>query len=65
MQATEIIEQDYENPFGIHGNKEILENISSSIALDDDITGIVINMVDLGKSRMEDFRQKQLISKEI
>ena len=60
---TDAIEQ-YENPFGVHVHKEKLVNISSSVALDG-IAESILNMVDVGKSRMEDFRQKQLISKEI
>ena len=64
MQVTEVIEQEYENPFGIHVNKEKLVNISSDITLDDDIAESILNMVDVGKSRMKYFRQKGLISKD-
>ena len=35
------------------------------ITLDDGITDSILNVVDVGKSRMKDFRQKGLISKEI
>ena len=56
-QVTKIIEQEYENSFGIHVNKEKLVNIISGGALDDDIAEKTLNMVDAGKSRMEDFRQ--------
>ena len=65
LQVTEVIEQEYENSFGIHVNKEKLVNISYCITLDDDITENILNVVDVGKSRMKVFRQKQLISKEI
>ena len=65
LQVTEAIEQEYESPFGIHVNKEKFVNISSGVALDVDIAESILNMVDVGKSRMEDFRQKRLISKEI
>ena len=65
MQVTEVIEREYENPFGIHVNKEKLVNISFGVTLDDDIAENIINVVDVGKSRMKVFRQKQLISKEI
>ena len=61
MQVTEAIEQEYENLFGIHISNEKLLNISS----DDDIAENIVNEFDVGKSRMKDFRQKQLISKEI
>ena len=61
MQVTEAIEQEYENPFAIHVTNEKLLNISS----DDDIAENIVNAFDVGKSRMKDFRQKQLISKEI
>lgn len=61
MQVTEAIEQEYENLFGIHISNEKLLNISS----DDDIAENIVNAFDVGKSRMKDFRQKQLISKEI
>ena len=64
LQVTEVIEQEYENPFGIHVNKEKLVNISSGITLDDDIAESILNMVDVGKSRMKYFRQKGLISKD-
>ena len=50
-----IFEQEYENPFGIHVDKEKLVNISSGAPLDDDIAESILNMVDVGKSRMEDF----------
>ena len=65
MQVTEAIEQEYENPFGIHVNKEKLVNIGSGVTLDDDIAENILNVVDVGKSRMKVFRQKQLISKKI
>ena len=62
---AEVIEQEYENPFGIHIDKEKLVNISSGVALDDNIAESILSMVDVGKSRMENYRQKRLISKEI
>ena len=33
--------------------------------MDDDITESILNIVDVGKSRMEDFGQNRLVSKEI
>ena len=65
MQATHVIDQEYENPFGIHVVKEKLVNISFGVTLDDDIAENVLNVVDVAESRMNFFRQKQLISKEI
>ena len=62
-EVTEIIEQEYKNPFGIHVNKEKLVNISSGVVLDDDIGQSIMNNV--GKSRIAEFRQKLLIPKEI
>ena len=50
---TEVVEKEYENPFGIHISKEKLVNISSGVALDDDIPESILNMADVGKSRME------------
>ena len=35
--VTKVFEQDHENPFGIHVDKEKLVNNSSGAALDDDI----------------------------
>ena len=64
-QVTKIFEQEYENPFGIHVHKEKLVNISSGAALDDDIPESILNMVDVGKSRMEEFGQNRLFSKEV
>ena len=64
-QVTKIFEQEYENPFGIHVDTEKLVNISSGEALDDDITESILNMIDVGKSLMEDFGQNRLVSKEI
>ena len=64
-QVIKIFEEEYENPFGIHADKEKLVNISSGQALDDDITESILNMVDVGKSRMEDFEQNRLVFKEI
>ena len=63
-QVTEVVRQEYENPFGIYVNQEKLVNISSGVALDDNIVASLLNMLDVGKSRMEDFRQKRLIYKE-
>ena len=34
-KVTEVIEQEHENPFGIHVDKEKLVNTSSGVALDD------------------------------
>ena len=65
MQVTEVIEQEHENPFGIHSIKEKLVNISSDVTLNDDIAGNILNVADAGKSRITYFRQKQLISKDI
>ena len=64
-QVTKIFGQEYENPFGIHVDTEKLINISSREALDDDITESILNMIDAGKSIMEDFGQNRLVSKEI
>ena len=64
-QVTKIFGQEYENPFGIHVDTEKLVNISSREALDDDITESILNMIDAGKSIMEDFGQNRLVSKEI
>ena len=57
-QLAEAIEQEYKNPFGKDVDKEKLVNISSGVALDDDIGESILNMVNVGKRRMEDFRQK-------
>ena len=65
LQVTKIFEQEYENPFAIHVDKEKLVNISSGTALDDDIAESILNIVDVGKNRMEDFGQNRLVSKEI
>ena len=65
MQVTEVIEQEHENPFGIHSIKEKLVNISSGVTLNDDIAGNIFNVADAGKSRTIYFRQRQLISKNI
>ena len=64
-QVTKIFEQEYENPFGIHVDTEKLANISSGEALDDYITESILNMIDVGKSLIEDFGQNRLVSKEI
>ena len=65
MQVTKIFEQEYENSFEINVDKGKLVNISSREALDDGITESILNMVDVGKSRMEDFGHNRLVSKEI
>ena len=57
-QVTEIIEPEYKNLFGIHGDKEKLTNIIFGLGLDDDIAENILNMVDVEKTRMEDFRRK-------
>ena len=64
-QVTKIFEQGYENPFGIHVDTKKLANISSGEALDDYITESILNMIDVGKSLIEDFGQNRLVSKEI
>lgn len=61
LQVTEAIEQEDENPLGIHVTNEKLLNISP----DDDIAENIVNAVDVRKSRMKDFRQKRMISKGI
>ena len=53
-QVTKIFEQEYENQFKIHDNKEKLVNISSGRAVDDDVAENILNMVDVRKSRVED-----------
>ena len=53
-QVTKIFEQEYENQFKIHDNKEKLVNISSGRAVDDDIAENILNMVNVRKSRVED-----------
>ena len=53
-QVTKIFEQEYENQFKIHDNKEKLVNISSGRAVDDDMAENILNMVDVRKSRVED-----------
>ena len=64
-QVTKIFEREYENSFGIHVDTEKLVNISSGETLDDDVTESILNMIDVGKSIMEDFGQNRLVSKEI
>ena len=56
LQVTEVTEKEYENPFGIHVNKEKLVNISFGVTLDDGIAENVLIVVDVGKSRIKDFR---------
>ena len=51
MPIPETIEQEIENPFGIHVNKEQLVNIGSGVTLDDDIAENILNVVDVGKGR--------------
>ena len=51
LQVTEIIEQEYENLFGIHGDKEKLANIISGISLDNHIAENMLNMFGVGKIR--------------
>ena len=49
----------------MHVHKEKLISICSGVALDDDIAKSILNMFGVGNSRMEDFAEKRLISKEI
>ena len=56
-QIIEIIKKEYENLFGIHGDKEKLIDIISGVGLDDDIAENIPNMIDEVKIRMEHFRQ--------
>ena len=49
----------------MHVSREKLVNISSGVTLEDDIVESILNVVDVGKSRLKDFRQKGLISKAI
>ena len=53
MPIPEIIEQEIENPFGIHVNKEKLVKIGSGsgVTLDDDIAENILNVNDVGKGR--------------
>ena len=45
--------------------KKTLVNVFPGVALDDDFAESIVNVIDVGKRIMEDFRQQQLISKEI
>ena len=49
----------------IHVDKEKLINNSSGVVLDNDITESAMYMANVRKSRMEYFRRKRLISKEM
>ena len=64
-QVTKIFEQEYENSFRAHVEKEKLVNISSGAAMINDIVENILNMVDVGKSRGENVGQNQLVSKDI
>ena len=64
-QVIEIIEQEYKNVFRIHGSKEKLTNVISGAGLSDDIAENMLNMLDVKKIKMEDFRQNRLVSKDI
>ena len=55
-QVAGVIQQEYGNPLGKDVDKEGLVNISSGVALDDNIAESILKMVNVGKSRMEDFR---------
>ena len=59
-QGREIFEKVYKSPFGINVDQEKI--VISGVALHDDIAESIFNMVDVGKSRMEDFRPNQLVS---
>ena len=48
--VTEVIEQEYGNSFGMHVDKEKLANISSGVALNDDIAESILNMGEGGKT---------------
>ena len=64
-QVTKVTEQEYENSFGLLVDTEKLIHSSSGVALDDDIAESILNMVNVGKYRIENFRQKRLICKVI
>ena len=64
-QVTKIFEQEYENSFRAHVEKEKLVNISSGAAMINDIVENILNMVDVGKSRGENVGRNQLVSKDI
>ena len=64
-QVTKIFEQEYENSFPVHVDKEKLVNISSGAAMINDVVENILNMVDFGKSRGENVGQNQLVSKDI
>ena len=62
-QVTEVLNKNTKIHLGYISIKKLV--ISSGVALHGNIAESKIKMVDVGKSRMEDFRQKRLISIEI
>ena len=64
-KVVDVIEEEYENPFGVLINKDKLVNISSGLPLDDDSADTLLSMVKTGEAKAEEFRKKRLILKEV
>ena len=61
-RVTNIIENDYINPFGLDVDKDSLLNIGSAVSLKNDITNNILNQVEKGKKLAEEFTENTLLS---
>ena len=60
-RLVQILENDYINPFSVTLEATKLFNLSSGVAVEDDLADQILNINDIGKSLAETFRNERLI----
>ena len=64
-RLVQILENDYINPFSVTLEATKLFNLSSGVAVEDDLADQILNIIDIGKSLAETFRNERLIQHNI
>ena len=59
-RLVQILESDYINPFSVTLEAIKLFNLSSGVAVEDDLADKILNIIDIGKSLAETFRNEHL-----
>ena len=60
-RLEQILENDYVNPFSVTLKATNLFNLSSGVDVEDDLADKILNIIDVGKSLAETFRNERLI----
>ena len=64
-RLVQILENDHINPFSVTLEATKLFSLSSSVAFEDDLADQILNIIDIGKSLAETFRNERLIQHNI